>query len=130
MLRNYIQRRYGFNALEMTSNEIVDRLMSATDDASLDELKELFATADLAKFAKLQTQLSENDENLLRAMNFINATKVEEKEGGEEKPKIVPQEVKRSNRDRLILKFAVAIVLILCAGLLFEICRSIYNLLY
>ena len=130
VLRNYIQRRYGFNALEMTSNEIVDRLMSATDDASLDELKELFATADLAKFAKLQTQLSENDENLLRAMNFINATKVEEKEGGEEKPKIVPQEVKRSNRDRLTLKFAVAIVLILCAGLLFEICRSIYNLLY
>lgn len=130
VLRNYIQRRYGFNALEMTSNEIVERLMSATDNTSIEELKELFVTADLAKFAKLQTLLSENDENLLRAMNFINATKLEEKDTPAEKPKIVPKEVKRSNRERLILKFSVAIVLILCMGLLFEICRSIYSILY
>jgi len=130
VLRSYIQRRYDFNALEMTSTEIIDKLMSNADKTSIEELRELFITADLAKFAKLQTRLNENDENLLRAMNFINATKVEDKENLKEKPKVVPQEVKRSNRERLILKFAVTTVLILCAGLLFEICRSIYNLLY
>ncbi len=130
VLRSYIQRRYGFSAMEMTSNEIIDRLMTNADTQSIRELKELFQTADLAKFAKLQTLLSENDENLLRAMNFINATKVEEKEGEKKEPKIVPQEVKRSNRERLVLKFSVTIVLIICLGLLFEICRSIYNMLY
>ncbi len=130
VLRSYIQRRYGFNALEMTSTEIIDKLMSNADNTSIEELRELFVTADLAKFAKLQTRLNENDENLLRAMNFIDATKIEEKENIKEKPKVVPQEIKRSNRERLMLKFAITIVLMLCAGLLFEICRSIYNLLY
>lgn len=130
VLRSYIQRRYGFNAREMTSGEIIEKLMASSDQEAISELKELFYTADLAKFAKLQTQLNENDRNLLRAMDFINATKVEETENPKEKEKIVPQEVKRTNRDRLILKFSVTIVLLLCAGLLFEICRSIYNLLY
>lgn len=132
VIRSYIQRRYGFNAMEMTSTEIIDKLMAAPDKIAIEELKELFYTADLAKFAKLQTLLSENDANLLKAMNFINATKLEEKEelGGKKKTAEIPQEVKRTNRDRLILKSAIVVVLVLCLGVLIEIGRSVYNLLY
>ncbi len=106
--------------------------MDAPDKIAIEELKELFYTADLAKFAKLQTLLSENDVNLLKAMNFINATKLEEKEeiSGKKKAAEIPQEVKRTNRDRLILKSAIVVVLVLCLGVLIEIGRSVYNLLY
>lgn len=129
VIRSYIQRRYGFSAREMTSTEIINRLTAAQDLNALDELRQLFLTADLAKFAKLQTQLSENDENLLRAMNFINATKLEEKEAEHPKP-VVPKEVKRTDRNRLALKSVIIILLIGSAAILFEIARSIYNLFY
>lgn len=130
VLRSYIHRRYGFNAMEMTSGEIIESLMRSQDQQALDELRELFYTADLAKFAKLQTRLNENDENLLRAVNFIQATKVEETEAAVRKKVEVPKEVKRTDRNRLILKLSVAVLLLLSVGLLFEIGRELYNLFY
>ena len=51
-VRLYIQERFGFNAMEMTSNEIIARLQQANDQKGLEELRELFRTADLVKFAK------------------------------------------------------------------------------
>lgn len=127
VIRHYIERRYGFNALEMTSQEIISRLNAFHDATSVQELKELFYTADLAKFAKLQTQLDENDTNLLRAVDFINATKQEEIK---EKKVELPPEVRRTSRERLILKAVVGIVGVLGAGLLFEIVRTLYQMLY
>ena len=127
VIRHYIEQRYGFNALEMTSQEIISRLNAFPDATSLQELKELFYTADLAKFAKLQTQLNENDANLLRAVGFINATKQEK---SEEKKSELPPEIKRTDRERLVLKVVVGIVCVLSAGLLFEIVRSLYQMLY
>ena len=76
-LRQYINERYGFNAMEMTSSEIIDRLMQTDDPKSLDELRQLFITADLVKFAKYSTLLGENDANLVNAIDFINQTKQE-----------------------------------------------------
>ena len=46
-LRRYIHERYGFNAMEMTSDEIIGRLMEESDRNAIDELRELFRTADL-----------------------------------------------------------------------------------
>ena len=71
-LRKYIEERYGFSAMEMTSSEIIERLMSADDKQSLDELRQLFMTADLVKFAKYSTMINENDANLVNAIDFIN----------------------------------------------------------
>lgn len=76
-LRKYIQERYGFNAMEMTSSEIIDRLMASQDAKALDELRTLFQTADLVKFAKYSTLINENDMNLVNAIEFINSTKIE-----------------------------------------------------
>ncbi|MGC8000687.1 hypothetical protein, partial [Salmonella enterica] len=36
-LRKYIEERYGFSAMEMTSSEIIARLTSSGDQQSLDE---------------------------------------------------------------------------------------------
>ena len=41
-LRQYIKERFGFNAMEMTSTEILDRLRENGDQNMLDELKELY----------------------------------------------------------------------------------------
>ncbi|MDR0988296.1 MAG: hypothetical protein LBM06_02390 [Prevotellaceae bacterium] len=73
-LRAYIKERFNFNALEMTSAEIIEQLLRQ-DEAAIVDLKKLFQTADLVKFAKHHPQLNENDANLLHAINFINETK-------------------------------------------------------
>ena len=73
-LRKYIEERYGFRAMEMTSSEIIDRLTETQDSQALDELRLLFNTADLVKFAKYSTLINENDMNLVNAIEFINKT--------------------------------------------------------
>lgn len=93
-LRQYIQERFGFNAKEMTSDEIISNLQRVGDRKMIDELSELFQTADLVKFAKYSTLLNENDLNLVNAVNFIDSTKLE---GQAVEEKIVP---KLSDNDR------------------------------
>ncbi len=39
-LREYINGRFGFNAMEMTSSEIIECLQSAGDQKMIDELRE------------------------------------------------------------------------------------------
>lgn len=77
-LRRYIEERYNFNAMEMTSSEIISQLLSSSDPKQVEELRELFVTADLVKFAKYSTLINENDKNLLNAIEFINVTKSEQ----------------------------------------------------
>ena len=65
VLRTYMAERFGFNAMEMTSSEIIDKLLETNDKASISELKYLFETADLVKFAKHSPLMNENDMNLV-----------------------------------------------------------------
>lgn len=74
-LREYLFERFGFNATEMTTSEIVDHLLKIQDKESIKELRELLEMADLVKFAKYNPPLNENDRNLLNAMEFVNNTK-------------------------------------------------------
>ena len=77
-LRIYMQERFGFNAMEMTSDEIIDKLNEQQDKEWIDELRTLFNMSDLVKFAKYKPLINENDMNLINAIEFINKTKVEE----------------------------------------------------
>lgn len=129
VLRSYIQRRYGFNAREMTSGEIIEQLTKQQDKGSIEELRQLFQTADLAKFAKLQTLLNENDENLLRAMDFIQATKIEVQDQPTPIIQIAP-EVKRGRRSRLALRLTMIILTIACLLIASFIGRSLYYLFF
>ena len=76
-IRTYIKDRFGFNALEMTSSEIIDQLLEMNDKEAISDLKLLFQTADLVKFAKHNPQMNENDANLINAIDFINETDLE-----------------------------------------------------
>ena len=106
-LRKYIEERYGFRAMEMTSSEIIDRLTETQDQQALDELRMLFQTADLVKFAKYSTLINENDMNLVNAIEFINKTKVENmQEEVVEKPQLTEEQV-RSAKTRRLLKTVI-----------------------
>lgn len=103
-LRAYIVSRFGFNAMEMTSGEIIERLRASGDQKIIDELRMLFSTADLVKFAKYEIPMNENDANLVNAINFIDQTKTDEQPKEE---KIVPTlstEDQKSQQQRRLIK--------------------------
>ena len=128
-LRKYIEERYGFNAMEMTSSEIIDRLMSDGDQQSLDELRQLFTTADLVKFAKYSTMINENDANLVSAIDFINKTKLENMPVEETvKPQLTEQEV-RSKKTRTTLKWVIAAITVAVAAILCYVVYTVYQLI-
>lgn len=129
VLRKYIQERFGFNAMEMTSSEIIYSLQQAGDRKMIDELKELFATADLVKFAKYSTLINENDLNLVNAVNFIDQTK-QDVQPTEERvvPELSSDEQKvRKNRVTIKTLLYVSAGLIIC--ILLAICWCLFQVL-
>ena len=128
-LRKYIEERYGFSAMEMTSSEIIDRLISTGDQQSLDELRQLFTTADLVKFAKYSTMINENDANLVSAIDFINQTKQENQPTEEvEKPQLTEADV-RSQKERRVLKWVIWGVTVVVTALFGYVVYSVWQLL-
>jgi hypothetical protein len=84
-LRAYIEGRYGVNAMEKTSSEIMTSLSGQNIDEKLyRELDELFKTADLVKFAKYVPSTGENEEAIPSAVRFVNSTFMQELEGEKE----------------------------------------------
>lgn len=129
-LRKYIQERYGFNAMEMTSSEIIERLTASPDATALDELRTLFQTADLVKFAKYSTLINENDMNLVNAVEFINSTKIENVPVESiVKPELSEGE-KQTKKMRRSLITALVIVTMAGVSILAYVIYSIVKLLY
>ncbi len=125
-LRQYIEERFGFRAMEMTSSEIIDRLQQNGDKRMIDELRELFQTADLVKFAKYSTLMNENDLNLVNAVNFIDQTKLE---GQPTEERIVPklsEQDQRTRKNRITIKVCIYGIGLFTAVLLIYI---IYNVI-
>lgn len=128
-LRKYIRERFGFNAMEMTSTEIMDHLRSAGDETMIDELRELFTTADLVKFAKYSSLLGEKDMNLVNAINFIDQTKRDEAPTEE---KIVPQlsnDQIKTRQNRITIKSLLWGSAVIIIGLLCYVVYHVYLLL-
>ncbi len=128
-LRKYIQERFGFNAMEMTSSEIIQALQQSGDPKMISELRELFETADLVKFAKYSTLINENDLNLVNAVNFIDQTKTQEKETEE---KIVPklsESDRRIQESRKIIKVLLGVISVAVAVILIYVIYSAMLLL-
>ena len=128
-LRRYIEERYGFSAMEMTSSEIIAHLTATDDQKALDELRRLFITADLVKFAKYSTLINENDMNLVNAIEFINQTKQENQPTEETlKPQLSAAD-KRSVKARRVLKTLISLIVVICALLLAYVIYEAYQLL-
>lgn len=127
-LRKYIEERYGFNAMEMTSSSIIDRLTASQDQKALDELRMLFQTADLVKFAKYSTLINENDMNLVNAIEFINSTKVENQPTEETiRPQLTEKEV-RTEKTRKVLKAVIISIAVVTVALFAYVVYAMYQL--
>ena len=128
-LRKYIEERYGFSAMEMTSSEIIEKLMATQDQKALDELRELFTTADLVKFAKYSTLINENDKNLVSAIDFINQTKLENVPTEETVKPQLSEEDQRSMKMRRVLKAVITGLLVVCVLILAYVVYTTYLLI-
>ena len=128
-LRQYINERFGFNAMEMTSAEIIEHLNANGNQEMMNELKEIFQTADLVKFAKYATLINENDLNLVNAIQFIDKTKIENQPDTE---RIVPELTeadKRTKQTRVALKTVIWTIAICVAAIMVYIVYSLYDVL-
>jgi len=75
ILRVYISSLYGFNALELTSNEIMTFInYKESKREVLTTLKEILSTSDMAKFAKQKPSEKENEYSIQEAINLIKQT--------------------------------------------------------
>lgn len=129
-LRKYIEERFGFNAMEMTSTEIIMKLQETGDRKMIDELRELFMTADLVKFAKYSTLINENDSNLVNAIEFINTTKIENQPTEERIEPTLTEQDRRSIRSRIIIKCILAAIAVACIIILVYVLYQSYQLLF
>lgn len=131
IIREYINGRYGFNATEMTSCEILEKLEESNDRESLRELKELLETSDMVKFAKFKPMLGENDQNLVSALEFINQTKIDvpEQELQSRIEETVVEE-KRSKEARMAILIAAVVVSVCGAAMLVLAIMNLYYLIF
>lgn len=76
ILRNYIDRRFEINAMEMTSSQIIDVLRKNEETMPVNEqLSKILEMADFVKFAKMRPLPEDNEVAYQRALNFVNETK-------------------------------------------------------
>lgn len=128
VLRTYMKERFGFNAMEMTSSEIIDHLMEIKEQNALSDLKSLFETADLAKFAKLAPLMNENDKNLVNAIAFINKTKIELDPNEKPEPTEITVVEKRSPKGRMILLGCLIVIVVVIVVLAYFIIKNIIDI--
>lgn len=86
IVREYIERVFNVNSMEMTSEEIMEHLrnLRMEQKAAYSGLKQILQLADLVKFAKWNPTPDEHELSLLNAYLFVNQTKVEEEKPLEE----------------------------------------------
>ena len=127
-LRTYMQERFGFNAKEMTSAEIISRLQQEEDQDKIEELTALFQTADLVKFAKYSTGMTEKDRNLVSAVDFINKTKQENVPTEERIEPTITKQQRQTMHVRTSLKWVIGIMIIIATALIAYVCWQLYDI--
>jgi len=76
IVREYIEGRYGVNAMEMTSDEIILAMTEINIPArSYEQLQRLLSTADYVKFAKYVPDIEDNEMSWSDAYYFVEETK-------------------------------------------------------
>lgn len=76
ILRQYLQGRFGINAMEMTSTQIVRALRSNPETRmTADEMRAVLSIADFVKFAKVRPMPDDNAKAFAKAESFVEQTK-------------------------------------------------------
>lgn len=95
ILREYIDRRFGVNAVEMTTAQILEMLRDKEETKAVNSmLNGILELADFVKFANMRPSPDDNETAFQRALNFVNQTKpVEVPENSEkEEPGNTPKD--------------------------------------
>lgn len=81
VLRAYLEGRFGVDAQEKTSSEILAELQNTDFNfgSRFQSLQDLLFTSDLVKFAKHLPLINENEQYLSFSIDFVNSTKPEDK---------------------------------------------------
>lgn len=76
ILREYIDRRFGINAMEMTSRQILDHLASNPETSPSQSLmRRILEVADFVKFARMRPLPDDNQRSFADALEFVENTK-------------------------------------------------------
>ena len=128
ILRTYLYERFGFNAKEMTSHEIIEQLSLVNDATALRELKEILQTADLVKFAKHQVSLAESDRALLQAVDYVRTTQSQEVLP-EYEDKVIDIAARVLLRKKRLFNVSLVLILLAALGCFTYICSLIWMIL-
>lgn len=128
-VRTYIEERYEFPAMGMTSTEILDELLKRFSADEVNEMRALFSTSDLVKFAKYSPDNIDKKHHLESARSFVDKTKVVPSE--EEKPQIIEETIvegrsKTATYSMIAIMVAVGVGAIVSLGF---VIYELYNLL-
>jgi hypothetical protein len=76
VLRQYIERRFLFNAMEQTTDEILGHFdRTSLHEEEKEKLSDILHLADMVKFAKAISLPSENERSMQMSYDFVNNTK-------------------------------------------------------
>ena len=102
IIREYMIYRFGIDALEMTSSEILQELkqLPEVNDEMYNKMRYLLTTADFVKFAKAKPLPDEHDTCMKNAIFFVENTKpVEETKNKESDNKADKDEADKNNTE-------------------------------
>lgn len=76
ILRDYLQERFGINAMEMTSSQIL-KALSSNEETRLPHkyMQKVVEIADYVKFAKVRPMPDDNVRSFQNAMQFVEETR-------------------------------------------------------
>lgn len=103
ILREYLDRRFGINAMEMTSSQILRALKERGDSQMPNELmQQVLEIADYVKFARVQPLREDNIRSFDAAVKFVEDTKpVEQPETDENGNPAAKQQVTAVNKPKM-----------------------------
>ncbi len=81
ILRVYLQRRFGINAMEMTTREIMECLYNSDLKDKREYMRQILSVADFVKFAKVRPLPADNIAAYENAVKFVEETKPVATEG-------------------------------------------------
>ena len=74
IIRTFIEHRWSANAMELTTDEILQHSFAfQLSNSSREQLTTMLRLADMAKFAKAQPLANENEQSMRAATEFVNA---------------------------------------------------------
>ncbi len=75
ILREYLEARLGFNAMEQVTDEIMSELETRVNEDVQRKSKTILQLSDLAKFAKFEPLPDENEQSMDFAVDIVNSIK-------------------------------------------------------